>query len=443
MALLPPRTLVLGGGISGLLAAWHLRRRGQAVDVWEAGLAAGGWTQTLPWPGPNGEPGWLERGPQALRVGRGGALDRLLHNLALPLCPAQPKGPRWLGKAGQRHPSPATFAGLLRTPGMGRGDRLRMLAEPFLLAGTEPDESLRDFFARRLGGGFARELLPALVAGVLAAPPEALGLAGVPRLRWLEAKGGLLLGGLRLGPERTRLPEGGTGALTAALAAALPVATNRPALGLEPLPGGRWRVHGPDFATEADAVVLALPSHRAAALLQAVAPEAAARLAGIPRLDLQVWHSRHPLVPGWERGIGLLVHPPEGLGLLGAVSFAADDPRGVSGLLQLRTYLGGAYPVDPALDAWPGVFAALRHWLPELPEAVQVRAEPCPGAFPLLGPGHGTRLGTLLAALPPGLHWLGAGRFGPGMSDLAEGIEAWALSLSRPDPGSGPDKSQN
>ena len=108
------------------------------------------------------------------------------------------------------------------------------------------------------------------------------------------------------------------------------------------------------------------------------------------------------------------------------MSFAADDPRGVSGLLQLRTFLGGAYPVDTDLEAWPGVLRELRRWLPELPEPLQVRAEASPGAFPLLGPGQVTRVASLLQQLPPNLHWLGADRFGPGLPDLAEGIEAWA-----------------
>ncbi len=422
--------LILGGGISGLLAAWQLRRRGFAVDLWEASGAPGGWAQTLPWPGPKGEPGFLERGPQGLLVGRGSVLEGLLHELNLELQPTTPKGPRWLGKDGRRHPSPATLPGLLRAPGLDLGEKLRLLAEPFVPAGTNPEETLQAFFARRLGKGFARELLPALVAGVLAAPPERLGLDTLPRLRRLEVHGGLLVGGWRMGREHTRLPVGGTGALAQALAARLGVHTNRLARAVEPLPGGRWRIHGEGFSAEADAVVLALPSPAAAELLLPLAPVAAEILDTIPRLDLRVWHSRHPMVKGgekgWERGIGLLIHPTQGRGLLGALSFAADDCRGVPGLLQLRTYVGGAYAVAPALEAWPGVLQELRRWLPELPEPVQVREEACPGAFPLLGPGHQARVASLVQALPPGLHWLGADRFGPGLPDLAEGIEAWA-----------------
>lgn len=426
----PLRTLVLGGGISGLLAAWHLQQSGAEVEVWEASGTFGGWAQTLSWPGPQGESGFLERGPQGLRVEPGRALDRLLRDLPLPLRPSSPRGPRWLGRDGRRQPSPASLAGLLQAPGLTARERLRMLAEPFLPANPSDQETLHAFFARRLGKGFAREWLPALVAGVLAAPPERLGLAALPRLRQLEARGGLLLGGLRAGPASTRLPLGGTGALAGALAARLgTVVCGRSARALTCLADGRWRVHGEAQSADADLVVLALPAPAAAKLLDPVAPRAAQILCGIPRLDLRVWHSRHAMVPGWEGGFGLLVHPPEGRGLLGAVSLAADDPRGVPGLLQIRTYLGGAHPVDPELETWPGVFRELRRWLPELPEPVQVREEPCPGAFPLLEPGHGARMARLLADLPPGLHWLGADRFGPGIPDLVEGVQAWAAGL--------------
>jgi len=305
-----------------------------------------------------------------------------------------------------------------------------MLAEPFVPCWPDSTEDLRSYVSRRLGEGFARELLPALVASVLAAPPERIGVESLPRLRRLEARGGLLIGGLRTGLEHTRVPCAGgvcgAGTLAGVLAERLGcVLTNRPARALEALPGDRWRVSGNGEVREAEAVVLALPARATADLLRPLAPEAAGLLDAIPHLDLRVWHSRHAPVPGWERGIGLLVHPPEGRGLLGVASFAAEDPRGVPGLFQLRTYLGGAYPVEPDLVNWSGVWRELRRWLPELGEPVQVREEVCPGAFPLLEPGHGGRVARLLAALPPRLHWLGAARFGPGVPDLAEGVEAW------------------
>jgi len=395
--------------------------------VWETSRTAGGWAQTWAWPGPQGEAGSLERGPQSLRVRQGGALARLLRDLQLDLRRPGPRGPRWLGRDGRRQAGPTTLSGLLGSRNLSLGEKLRMLGEPFLPAATQPDETLHAFFARRLGEGFAREALPALVAGLLAAPPERIGREALPRLRQLEDRGGLLFGSLRAGREHARVPVGGVGTLAQALAERLGcVHTERPARSLESLPEGRWRVHGDGVTGEVETLVLALPARAAATLLTTVAPAAANLLAGIPSLDLRVWHSRHALVPGWEGGIGLLVHPPEGRGLLGAVSFATEDPRGVPGLLQLRTYLGGAYSVAPGLETWPGVFQELRRWLPELGEPVQVREESCPGAFPLMEPGHAHRVDRLLKALPQGIHWLGAARFGPGIPDLAEGVESWA-----------------
>jgi oxygen-dependent protoporphyrinogen oxidase len=304
-----------------------------------------------------------------------------------------------------------------------------MFAEPWIPAGGTAGESLQDYFTRRLGAGFARELLPAVVAGVLAAPPQAIDAEALPRLARWEARGGLLLGSLKEGREHTRVPLGGVGTLARSLASRLgSVHTGRRALALEPLPGGRWRVLGEEGSSEADQVVLALPPQAAAKLLEPLAPDVARSLASLPSLDLRVWHSRHPMVEGWERGIGLLVHPPEARGLLGTVSLATDDPRGVAGLLQLRTYAGGAYPIDPPRQDWSGIFEELRHWLPELPEPTQVHLERCPAAFPLLAPGHRARVAKIVDALPPNLHWLSAARLGPGLPDLAAGVADWALN---------------
>jgi len=422
--------IVLGGGISGLLAAWHLQRQGREVELWEASGAPGGFAQTLPWPGPGGEPGFLERGPQGLLVSKGSALQELLVELGVKVLPKAPRGPRWLGRDGRRHASPASLSGLLHAPGLSLREKLRIFAEPFVPPGAREDDTLQTFFARRAGAGFARELLPALVAGVLAAPPQRIGMDAMPRLKRMEALGGLFRGGLALGPEKTVHLAGGSGALARALAANLRgLKLDCPARALEPLPGGGWRVRGDGVSRDAAQVVLAVPGGTASELLAPLAPGAAGILAGLDRLDLSVWHSRHPAVPGWERGMGLLVHPPEGRGLMGVISLAADDPRGVPGLTQLRTYVGGAFPMDPALGRWPGVFDELRRWLPELADPVQVRAEHTPRAFNLLGPGHRERAARVLDGLPPGLHWLGSARSGPSLKDLAQAVAAWAGEL--------------
>lgn len=372
----------------------------------------------------------VERGPQGLLLGGGSALDAAVHSLSLPLQPKAPKGPHWLARQGRRQLSPLTARGFFSASDLSATEKARLLAEPFASAGPEA-ESVHAFFARRLGEGFARAWLPGLVGGLLAAPPDLLGMAALPHHKALEARGGLLLGGLRQGAPRTRVPLGGVGALAQTLAGELGRALrlNHAARGLHPTAEG-WCVEGPEGPRDAAAIILALPAQAAVPLLSTL-PDLAARLATFRSLDLRVWHSRHAPVPGWERGFNLLVNPAEGRGLLGAVALANDDPRGVPGLLQVRTYLGGAYAVAPELQDWPGVFEALRRWLPELGPALQVREEVAAGAFPLLGVDHGAAVAETLAICPPGLHWLGASRFGPGLANLADGAARWLAEAAR------------
>ena len=65
-------TLILGGGVTGLAAAWHLQRRGETVEVWEAAPSVGGWMKTLPWEG-----GHIETGPQGVLWQKGTVVDQV------------------------------------------------------------------------------------------------------------------------------------------------------------------------------------------------------------------------------------------------------------------------------------------------------------------------------------------------------------------------------
>ena len=166
-------TLILGGGITGLLAAWHLQRRGEAAEVWEAEEEAGGWVQTLPWPTADGRPGRFEKGPQGILVSPGSVADQLFKALDLELH-SPGKGARWVGKGGRLVPVPAHPVGLVTSSLMTWSTKFRMFLEPFQPVGPEePEEGLSDFIARRAGRGMAEELLPPMVAGILAAPSGA------------------------------------------------------------------------------------------------------------------------------------------------------------------------------------------------------------------------------------------------------------------------------
>ena len=416
-------TLILGGGVTGLAAAWHLQQRGEAVEVWEAGASVGGWMKTLPWEG-----GHYETGPQGVLWQKGTAVDRLFTAIGLPF-KSPGTGARWVGKGGRLIPVPASPPALMFSALMPLGAKLRMMLEPFMpVRAAEPEEGLSAFIARRLGKGVATELLPAMVAGVLAAPAELLSVDAIPKLRQWEATGSLVNGVRKSGVSHMVVPEGGMGQLPIRLAAKLSqVRTGLRAEHLEALPDGRWRVRGGGEVREADRVVLALPAYEAALLLDSVAPQSAAALAAIPYTSVDLWHSRHTPLPALKDSFGFLIHPPEGRGYLGSLVPSWMDPQSApDGLMQLRSFIGGAFGKPADLEAWEGIFARLRHWIPSLDVAAAVRHERADRAIPRPELGHRARVQAAVAGLPIGVDWLSNARFGPGVRDILEGLESWS-----------------
>lgn len=415
-------TLILGGGVTGLAAAWHLQRRGESVEVWEATSSVGGWMKTLPWEG-----GHFETGPQGVLWRKGTAVDRLFTALGLPF-KSPGTGARWVGKGGRLIPVPASPLGLMTSPLLPLGAKLRMMLEPFQpVRPAEPEEGLSAFIARRLGRGVASELLPAMVAGVLAAPPEILSVDAIPKLRQWEACGSLVNGIRKGGVSHMVVPEGGMGSLPLRLAEAVEtVRTGLRAERLEPLPAGRWRISGGGEVREADRVILALPAFEAAHLLGPIAPGSAEALAAVPYTSVDLWHSRHAPMPALKDSFGFLIHPPEGCGYLGSLVPSWMDPQSApAGVMQLRSFIGGAFGRPADLEAWEGVQARLKQWIPALDAPTAVRHERADRAIPRPELGHRARVEAALGGLPAGVDWLSNARFGPGVRDILEGLEAW------------------
>jgi oxygen-dependent protoporphyrinogen oxidase len=419
-------TLVLGGGITGLLAAYNLQQKGEAVEVWEAAEAIGGWVQSLEWPDAEGRPGRVEKGPQGVLVAPGSSIERLFRELDLPV-QSPGHGARWVGKGGRLIPVPSAPPALLFSSLMSLGTKLRLLKEPFVsIRDAEPEEGLAAFVARRLGPGIARDLLPAMVAGILAAPVETLSVDAIPKLRQWEAYGSLVKGMQAGGRSALMVPKGGMGSLPKAVAARLEsVRTGLRATSLEPLEG-RWKVQAEGAERLVDRVILALPAFEAAALLGPVAPGSAEALAAIPYTTVRLWNSRHrPLAP-FKDGFGFLMHPPEGEGFLGSLVPSWIDPGcAPGGAMQLRTFVGGAFPTAPDLEAWEGVWRRLERWMPGLAAPQAVRLLEARNAIPRAEMGHRGRVTQALAGLPRGLDWISNARFGPGVRDVVEGLETW------------------
>jgi oxygen-dependent protoporphyrinogen oxidase len=320
---------------------------------------------------------------------------------------------------------------------MSWGTKFRMCFEPFVSVGPEePEEGLSEFMARRAGIGIAKELLPPMVAGILAAPPELLSVDAIPKLRQWESHGSLFNGIRKSGVSHLQVPEGGMGSLPIRIAQRLgAVRTGLKAESLERTPEGRWKVKADGHETEADRVILALPAFDAARLLAPHAEGSTQALKEIPYTSVKLWHSRHTPLPPFDDGFGFLIHPEEGRPYLGTlVPSWIDAGCAPRDRMQLRSFIGdSALWNDPSPDEpkdWAWTQKRLRHWVPGLSDPFQTREEVSPNAIPRAEKGHRGRVRRAVEGLPQGIHWLSNARFGPGVRDVIEGLEPWLETLA-------------
>jgi oxygen-dependent protoporphyrinogen oxidase len=369
------RMLVIGGGLTGLSAAWHTRRAAVDVRLLESSPQIGGVVQTIR------ENGYLaETGPNSLQLSTP-AQKEMLEALGLgsEICEASPSARnRFVVRAGQLVPVPLSPWQFLSTPLLSTGAKWRLLREPWIPTrspATGGDESVADFVRRRLGPEVLAYAVEPFTGGVYAAPPDRLVLRhAFPRLKALEDKHGSLgRAALKLMWERRQAGEKrfrsrsisfreGMAALPRALAAQLGkpcIITEAKLNSLLAAGNGRWTAAwdspSGNGREEFDAVVIATPAHAVgqmplpSKLLKALAPltsvehpPLAAVVLGYPQAQV-----RHAL-----DGFGVLLPSVEPFHILGTLFTSSLFPgRAPAGHVTLTTFVGGA--------RWPE-FAAMR-----------------------------------------------------------------------------------
>lgn len=444
---------VIGGGISGLAAAWALHKRRVPYVLLEAGDRFGGVIRS------ESERGFLiEAGPDAILAQKpeGLALVREL-GLGERLVPisAAPRAVYVLHR-GRLHPLPEGMmlavptrirpfleSGLFSWPG-----KLRMGLDAVIPArGGEADESIASFLRRRFGQEAVLRIGEPLLAGIHAGDPERLSiLATFPRFRELERAHGSLVLGLRRAKPPARAGAappasfyslaGGLAELVSALVARL----DPPALRLgarvakvDAAPGG-YTVTTASGALEAERVVLAAPGPRLAEAIAPLVPEAARALAAIP------FASSATVALGYRRGD--VSHPLDGHGLVvpaterlrtSALSFVSSKfpHRAPEGHVLLRGFLGGVRDPDALSLRDDEMIDVVRT---EMKDVLGLTAEPVlsrvyrwPSGTPQLEVGHLERMRAAEAALAkrPGLYLTGAGVRSTGIPDcVADGTRA-------------------
>ncbi len=148
------KVLILGGGITGLSAAWYLSRRNPQAQITllEKENRLGGWIRTTR------ENGFLfEKGPRTFPLGRSPHLLSLIQDLNLPIITSPPQTRYLLHK------------GKLRSLGSFIPGLIPSLIRSLFTSRTLPhDESIYDYASRRYGPKVAETLFDPLTLGIYA-----------------------------------------------------------------------------------------------------------------------------------------------------------------------------------------------------------------------------------------------------------------------------------
>ena len=459
---IPPRVVVVGGGIAGLAAAAAVRRTAPAVDVLvlEAAPRIGGKLAVTEVAGVQldvGAESMLNRRPEAVALSREvGLAERLVH-------PAASGAGLW--SRGRMLPMPRTLMGVPPSAeavaDVLSPEGARRVAEEPTLPPTrlDGDVSIGELVEQRFGPEVVDRLVEPLLGGVYAGHArEVSARAAVPQVVALLEKHRSLSEGvqqaLASGVSGPAAPVfagivGGLGTLPAAVVehAGLDVRTDATVRGLTRTPDGWELVVGSTRDAEllhADAVVLATPARPTARLLEQTVPAAARALGEIDYASMAIvtLAFRAAGLPSMS-GSGFLVPPVDGRTVKAATySFAkwdwvreAGDEAG--GLRLLRCSIG-RHREEQVLQRSDGelVEAALA----DLADAAGITARPVDshvqrwgGALPQYAVGHLDRVRAVREAVAaqPGLAVCGAAYDGVGIPACIASAEAAGTQVAQ------------
>ncbi len=185
---------IIGAGITGLTAAFYLKRKGIPVTVYEASGRVGGVIQSLR------QDGWLaEFGPNTL-LETSPKIGQLVRDAGLQprrLDPDPKAEARYVVRYQRPIAMPGSPLGFFTTNLFTANAKLAVLREPFRPRRRDGvEESIAQFVVRRLNQEFLDQAIDALVAGIYAGDPHQLSLAhAFPKLKALEDNYGSLIKG--------------------------------------------------------------------------------------------------------------------------------------------------------------------------------------------------------------------------------------------------------
>lgn len=373
---------VIGGGISGLTAAYRLHRAGVRVTLLERSGRLGGVIQTVRHGDCLLETGpdcWASNKPAAFELARELGIDGGIHGTR--------EGVRrsFILHHGtlKRLPegffliSPMSLRALVKTPILSPLGKLRMAME--LFEGRrrgDDDESLAGFMRRRFGKEALERIAQPMVAGIYTADPEKLSLkATFPQFLEMERKHGSVIKALRKRArgEAGRRESGGDVARAAGPRYGLFITfkdgmSTLPNALVEALPDGTvrrntevravlknsdsWRIEVPGESLEFDGVVMALQARLSSELLVETDEELSRALGEIEYAGASVVNfifDRKQIGHAMD-GIGAVIPAVEKRRII-AFSFSSVkfEGRAPEGKAIVRVFMGGA--LNPEIAA--------------------------------------------------------------------------------------------
>uniref|UniRef100_A0A673XA59 Protoporphyrinogen oxidase n=1 Tax=Salmo trutta TaxID=8032 RepID=A0A673XA59_SALTR len=358
---------VLGGGIGGLSACFHLSKM-----LLEGDGRFGGWLSST-----RREDGAVfEHGPRGIRpagdVGRNtlNMVEELgLESEVLPVTYDHVASKnRCLYVGGQLHKMPSGLGGVMRTvPPFSRPLVQSVLKEILTSRGKEEDESVHSFVSRRLGTELADIAIDSLCRGVFAGDCRKLSVRSClpPLYNAEKARGSIILGmllgsdvppstltkrsaqenwaqwslkrGLQNLPEalEERMRNGGR----------VEVHRDTPVMGLS-TNGTGWEIQLEDGTIKADHIIAALPAKALASALLSAAQPLSQQLCEIATVTVAVVNLEYEGSVLPVTGFGHLVPSSEDRGLLGVVYDSVPFPqhnRTGGPTTRLTVMMGGAW----------------------------------------------------------------------------------------------------